>query len=145
MPYPKTIPQWLEIAFAELGVHETPGANSTARIAEYLKTCRLGPSDEIGWCSAFVNWVFCQCPIIGTNSGLARSWLMWGETCDPRLGAIVVLKRAAFAGSGHVGFQLDFHDGILYVLGGNQGDRVGVSRYLETDVLGYRWPKGKFV
>ncbi len=145
MPYPKTIPYWLEIALAELGVHETAGPGSTARINEYLKTCSLAPSDEIPWCSAFMNWIFNQCAMDGTKSGLARSWLNWGEVTEPHIGSIVILTRPeAGPQAGHVGFQIDQHDGFIYVLGGNQGDRVGVSRYLSAQVIGYRKPKTLF-
>lgn len=145
MPYCKTIPFWLEIALAELGVHEILGSVSSDRINEYLKTCSLAPNDEIPWCSAFVNWVMAQTFIKGTNNGMARSWLTWGEVTEPRLGCIVVFSRPeGGATAGHVGIQLDNSAGKVTVIGGNQNNRVGISQYLAATVLGYRWPKSLF-
>ena len=52
----------LAIAQGEVGVHETPGPGTTARVAEYLSGCvRSGRliglvGDGPAWCCAFVGW-----------------------------------------------------------------------------------------
>lgn len=136
--------RWMEIAMDEVGVHETAGPDFTPRIIEYHSTTGLGAaSDEVPWCSAFVNWVMEQAGIGGTGSAAARSWLHWGVSMDaPVFGCIVVLARGSNPAQGHVGFFCD-EDGFggIRLLGGNQNDEVKVARYDKSKVLGYRWPK----
>jgi len=64
----------LEIARAEIGTKEMQGKTANPRILEYHQTTKLKAlSDEVAWCSAFVNWVLKQAGIEGTDSSLARS------------------------------------------------------------------------
>ena len=128
----------------ELGVHEILGAEANARIVEYASHTSLkATSDEVAWCSSFANFVAFMSGVKGTNSASARSWLDWGQVLDvPILGCIVVFKRGA-PPSGHVAFcdHPDISNGIIRVIGGNQGDSVKVARFPVADVLGYRCPK----
>lgn len=130
-------------ASAEIGVKETPGAAATPRIVEYAKHTSLkATSDEIAWCSSFANFVTDAAGFKGTGSAAARSWLDWGVPLDkPILGCIVVFKRGA-PPSGHVAIcdHPDISNGIIRVVGGNQGDSVKVARFPVADVLGYRSP-----
>lgn len=128
-----------QIAKQELGVHETSGSAATQRIIEYHATTTLkATSDEVSWCSSFVNWCVVQAGLRGTNSAAARSWLNWGHVvADPKEGDIVVFKRGA-PPSGHVSFFVRSDGGTLYCLGGNQSDQVKISGYAKADVLGYR-------
>jgi len=132
-----------ETARTELGVKETPGAAATPRIVEYAKHTTLrATSDEVPWCSSFANFVTDTSGFKGTGLANARSWLKWGVPIDkPVLGCVVVLKRGA-PPSGHVAFcdHEDISNGIVRVIGGNQGDAVKVSRFPVADVLGYRSP-----
>lgn len=138
-------PYWLDIARAEVGVHElSPG--DSARVLEYLRTVDLSAvgelTDEVSWCSAYVNWVMEQAGIAGTDSAAARSWLNWGTPISgPRHGAIAVLKRGTQSWQGHVGFVTDWDSTFVYILGGNQRNKVSVSIYERARVIGYRWPK----
>ena len=122
------IPFWLSTAFAELG---------QADEAKYGGT----PGEP--WCSLFLKWVFGQTFMpVDEVTAMARSWLKWGkEILTPQTGAIAVFSRPeGGADAGHVAIYLDSHNGYVYVLGGNQSGRVGISRYLAAQVLGYRWP-----
>ncbi|MFN3676797.1 MAG: TIGR02594 family protein [Sphingomonas pseudosanguinis] len=92
------------------------------------------------WCAAFVNAVLATNGLKGTGSLSARSFLGYGEATDtPNKGDIVVTRRGNDPTKGHVGFY-DGTDarGRIRVLGGNTGDKVGVSTYARTDVLGFR-------
>lgn len=136
--------QMLAIAQKEIGITETPGNRSTARIVEYLRTTTLdrddANKDETPWCSAFACWVGAKAGLKTTRSAMARSWLKWGvETKTPIPGAIVVFRRGA-PPSGHVAFVLAVRGDAVEVVGGNQGDGVCKRRYLSTLVLGYRIP-----
>lgn len=135
------VPPWLPIALGELGTVEMPGAANNSRILEYHKATSLQASqDAVPWCSSFTNWVLREAGITGTNSAAARSFASWGKAVRPCLGAIVVMSRGANPAHGHVGFFLDARDGVLFLLGGNQNDRVSIAQYGASRVLGYRWP-----
>lgn len=139
-------PVWLRIARMERGVKERPGAEHHPRILEYLQTVDLEGvgelTDEISWCSAFVQWCLEKADISGTGSAAARSWLHWGELIgEPRIGAVVVLKRGTEAWQGHVGFVTGVHGNNIVVLGGNQNNEVCEQPYSKSKVLGYRWPR----
>lgn len=141
-------PPWMEIAERELarGVHEIPGPEANPRIVQYhAATSFEATSDEVPWCSSFVNYCLQHAGYEGTRSAAARSWLTWGEPIDdPRYGAIVVLARGKNPAQGHVAF-LTAHreeDGNLLLLGGNQGNAVSIAAFGTERVLSYRWPKG---
>lgn len=134
-----------EIASKELGVHETPGLEATARIVEYDKHTTLkASSDEVAWCSAFANFVVDTAKFVGTHSAAARSWLNWGIKLDaPIKGCIVVMDRHDVnnPNAAHVTFFSHFVDaGTVACLGGNQSDQVKVSNFPIAKVLGYRSP-----
>lgn len=145
--------RWMDIAMAELGVHENslPGQHSR-RIVEYHTATSLRAStDEVPWCSSFVNWVMRQAGYRGTNSALARSWLEWGFALTaPRPGAITVIRRKGASrdcstGSStgfHVAFYVGSGPAHVRLLGGNQGDQVRYSNFTlgSYEVRGYRWP-----
>jgi len=137
------LPGWLEVALGELqqGVHEVPGPASNPRIVEYLQGLGTGGGDETPWCAAFVGWCLKHSGHPGTGLPNARSYLGWGQPTELRLGAAAVLWRGARDGwQGHVAFILDTSDSSLYLLGGNQGDRVSVAAYPKDRLLGLRWP-----
>ncbi len=132
-----------EIAKGEIGVKEIAGVKANIRIKEYHFTTTLkAESDEIPWCSSFVNWCIIQAGGKGTNFAWARSWLAWGKKIDkPVAGDIVIFSRGSNINQGHVGFLASKPKAYLpyvLVLGGNQNNAVNVSRYLKWNVLGYR-------
>ena len=93
----------------------------------------------MSWCSSFVNWCVTRAGLVGAISKAARSWLDWGEACEPQYGCICVLWRGAPSGwQGHVGILVGEDHSNVYLLGGNQSNRVRVSRYPKSQVLGYR-------
>lgn len=136
--------EFLRIAKAEIGVHETPGCSANSRIIEYDATTTLkAQSDEVPWCSAFVNWVCQQAGLKGTQSAAARSWLNWGDEARSIVpGCIAVLKRGDNSALGHVGFVSDKTSLSILLLGGNQDNSVCEKVFLKTHVISYRVPSG---
>jgi uncharacterized protein (TIGR02594 family) len=132
---------WVRVAEREGFVQEWPGPRHHPRILEYHATTTLeADSDEVAWCSSFVNWCLERVRVPGTGSALAKSWLDWGdELCVPQPDSIVVLQGES-SGAGHVGFLIEARDGEVLLLGGNQEDRVGIRAYPAGRVLSYRWP-----
>lgn len=148
-----TPPRWLSIALDETGVKETPGAEATPRILTYWKEGQPGwqtYGDEQPWCSVFVNWCMAQAGIKGTDSPAARSWLTWGVSVEPRIGAVTVVRGRPrrgklTTGSGwHVALWLGQTKTHVVLIGGNQGNAVKTSHFplAEWDVVATRWPEG---
>lgn len=134
--------KWLEEALKELGdgVHEIPGPESNPRVSEYHSVTAGGTSqDDVPWCASFVSWCLERASIQSTRSKAARSYLDWGVPTEPRFGAVTVLSRGSNPQSGHVGFYCGTRNGMIYLLGGNQGDRVSVARYPAHRLLAMRW------
>lgn len=139
-------PIWMNIALQELGVHETPGPKATKRIVEYDSTTTLGAtSDEVPWCSSFVNWCIRQARKkdlsidLETRSAAAASWSRWGQELEyGTYGCIVVMDRP---GGNHVFFYLDEDADGVFGLGGNQSDAVCKRHYSWDDITNFRWPK----
>jgi uncharacterized protein (TIGR02594 family) len=136
---------WFEIAKTEMdaGVEEITGPNHNPRVLEYHATTTLrAGTDEVAWCSAFVNWCIERAGFKGTKSAAAKSWLKWGQALDePRQGCIIVFDRGTQPWQGHVGFYAGEHGTEhVYVLGGNQRNQVNISSYRKRKIVGYRWP-----
>lgn len=127
----------IDIARAELalGVAEVPGVKDNPRIRMYHATTQGGAApDETAWCSSFANYCVEQAGLIGTDSKWARSWhdKKWGAdvSTNPQAGDIVVFRRTgAGEDGGHVGFFISEDKDTVELLGGNQGNRISISRY----------------
>jgi len=137
------IPPWLSAAIREKDVEEVPGDGSNPRILEYFKSTTLDATDDgVPWCAAFVGWCLEQAGIDGTKSARARSYLDWGVSISkPIQGCLVILSRGPDKLAGHVGFYWSEDGDQVYLLGGNQQDRVCVRGYYKYNVLGYRVPE----
>lgn len=131
------------LAARYLGVEELPGASDHPLIQWWLSLCNLplASHDEVPWCSAFVNGIAWELGLMRSKSALARSWLTIGAECRADAAraddTIVVLARGP-APFGHVGFFSSVGPNLVYVLGGNQANRVSVFPFPATAVLGYR-------
>ncbi len=135
---------WMEIAEGELGQAEVPGSGDNPRIREYHASASDGHemADSVPWCSSFCGFVLQEAGITGTGNRMARSYLKWGTKLDtPKFGCVVVLRRGNDPNSGHVGFFHSRAKGRVFLLGGNQGDKVSVQGFPESQVIGYRWPE----
>jgi uncharacterized protein (TIGR02594 family) len=134
----------LKIAFNELGTEEIPGDEHNPEILKYAsETGMVGiTTDEIPWCSTFVNWVAWKCGLQLSGKPNARSWLNVGtRVVLPEPGDIVIFWREnPQSWKGHVGFFLGLSPDSkrVYCLGGNQGNRVSVSAYRLNTVLSYQ-------
>lgn len=131
-------------------INERPGPDKNhPAIVWFHELCRLPDStDEVPWCSSFVNWVCWLHRMTRSKSAAARSWLLVGvpKPLDKAmLGDVVVLKRGAqqpgpdvIKAPGHVGFYAGFANGQVHLIGGNQSNSVTIARYPAESVLGVR-------
>lgn len=144
---------WYDIAKAELGIKENSKSDKhNARIIEYHSSTSLAAkTDEIPWCSSFVNWIITQSGYKGTNNALAKSWLDWGlKVTFPKQGDIVVIQKKTVSSDQNTGSSTGYHVAFfdsksvthIRLLGGNQRDSVKYSTYNLSgyDVKGYRRP-----
>lgn len=140
----------LEIAKAQIGVLEFKGAGSNPNIVEMWRVGRVaGPpvnDDDVAWCSAFL----CACVetagIKSTRSGLAKSWIKWGQPLNrPRVGGICVLNRANDPAGrdwrGHVGIIAAVAETTIRLLSGNANNSVCVAEFARERIAagGLRW------
>lgn len=136
--------EFLRIAFNELGTEEIIGSKHNPEILKYATETGISgiTSDEIPWCSTFINWVAQKAGLEISGKPNARSWLNVGVKTDaPEPGDIVIFWRESpQSWKGHVGIfmGISLDKKRVYCLGGNQGNRVSVSAYRINTVLSYQ-------
>lgn len=140
-----TVPVHVAVALSQIGVVEWPGQKESNPIIEaYHGMTRAGESpDHVPWCSSFLCWVMEMSGIPSTKSKSASSWRTWGNPCDPsQLGAVIFLgkKDPDAGGTGHVGISLGISGKTLFLLGGNQADRVDIGTRPVSRITAARYP-----
>lgn len=134
----------IQIASAEVGVHEVAGPEHNPRILQFAREAGFESvkEDEVPWCSIFMNWVAMKAGMERTHSASARSWLNAGVPVEhPEPGDVVVFWRQKIdSWQGHVGLFMGYSDDHIriYSLGGNQGNQVSITAYPASQVLGFR-------
>ena len=131
---------WMTVAQSQLGQTEIKGHRNNPQIVAYHASTTLqAKTDEVAWCSSFVNWTLKQVGIQGTNSASSQSRKHWGQRLKrPVYGCIAILSHK---GGGHVAFVAGINkNGRLVLLGGNQHDTVNYSAFKGNMVFVY--PKG---
>lgn len=133
-----------------VGTREIGGVSSQPLIAAMLSLdSPIGISDEIPWCSAYMNFIAWLLRLPRSKSLAARSWLTVGTPIhldQARPGFdVVILNRAngpkdpnVLKAPGHVGWFAGCDGNTVTLLGGNQSDSVSLSRFPVSDVLGVR-------
>ena len=123
-----------------LGESEFAGIASNPIIDKFLKVFGLS-GDEVAWCSAYVGYVMdINGYDITSQDASARSWLKFGtKTLSPKRGDIVILWRESIhSWKGHVGFFDRVEGNKVFLLGGNQGNRVSIKHYTIYRVLTFQ-------
>ena len=147
----------LNVMLHLVGSREMKGEPDNPWIVAMIATCKKEKisteelSDEIPWCSAYVNTGCVLAGYRGTGSLRARSWLRAGREVnadDVRRGDIAVLGRGrkpwpgknVVAAPGHVGFVDSYYpeSATINLLAGNQGNKVSFKTYALEDVLAFR-------
>jgi uncharacterized protein (TIGR02594 family) len=126
---------WMRTALAEVGTREVPGAAANAQILAYFNAANFTTTDDTGeqnaWCASFVTWVMKQNGYTPPrNPFRALAWENFGKKINaPVYGALGIKPRAT--GGGHISFVVGKStDGnSLFMLGGNQDNRVSIARY----------------
>lgn len=142
---PTSMP-WLESAFQLIGSREQPGLGSNEAIIGWAQNLGISDyhDDDIPWCGLFV--AHCIGSQLSEESLpvyplRARSWLNFGCSLSPQLGAVMVFWRQnPDCGKGHVGFYWAEDQDYYHILGGNQSNSVSITRVAKNRLLSARWP-----
>ncbi|MCT4629776.1 TIGR02594 family protein [Winogradskyella sp.] len=135
--------QLINKALSEYGVKEIVGSKDNRRILKYFNDLGFEGKklkDETAWCSAFANWVAKTSGYEFSGKLNARSWLNVGTSVvNPEVGDIVIFWRdSPLSWKGHVAFFIKETKGYVYVLGGNQSNKVCIKAYPKNRVLDYK-------
>lgn len=135
----------MQIAKDSIGLKEIPGAKHNSTIQSWL--ARLGAwwrDDETPWCGVFVAHCMKEAGLpVPQHWMRAKAWADYGSnlrSTHVAPGAILVFARQ---GGGHVGFYAGEDSTYFYVLGGNQGNAVTISKIAKARCIAIRWPKGE--
>ena len=153
MTYPKgyewlgnvgQLPRTILEGLALHGTVETPGAANSPVIMGWAKEAGKDiaasyGADSVPWCGLYAAVVVKRAgkPVI-SGPLWARNWAKFGQGVDKAgLGDVLVFVRD---GGGHVGFYIAEDDTAYHVLGGNQSDKVCITRILKSRCIAKRRP-----
>ncbi|KQC30182.1 TIGR02594 family protein [Flagellimonas eckloniae] len=133
----------IEIALSQFGIREIVGEEDNPEVLKYFDDLGWDGKDlkdETAWCAALVYWVLLKAGYKVSGKLNARSLLRVGvKTEAPEMGDIVVLwRKSPDDWRGHTGFFIRETEDLIFILGGNQGNRVSIQQYPKTRLLEYR-------
>src|SRR5918911_4916431 len=136
---------WFIVATALKGVSEVRGSVDNPKIVEMFRISGHPEvkDDETPWCAAFVGSCLRLSGYRSSGNLGARSYENFGLDLKgkPQHGCIVVFTRGdPTAHTGHVAFYDHENGDHIFVLGGNQGDKVTTARFPKGRVIAYRMP-----
>jgi len=137
------------------GIKEIPGMEDHPLILWWHSLVSINQAtkeetDEIPWCSSFINGICWELDLPRTETARARHWLMQGIAVNleeaKRGFDVVIFKRGkepqpeatVVNAPGHVAFYHSHTSEYVQVLGGNQSNEVKHSSYATSRVLGVR-------
>lgn len=131
----------MSAALSYYGTKEIAGKRHNPRIVRWLRAVIPGAyRDETPWCSAFMYAIASEVGVKLPTKTPARaiSWKSIGPhaTLDQvQQGDIVVLTRKSrHAWARHVGLYVRHSKNYIWLLGGNQGDTVTITRYRRSRI-----------
>jgi uncharacterized protein (TIGR02594 family) len=139
---PRTIQQGLKL----YGTAEVVGKGSNKTIISWRDELNIAGNpvvgfsdDDVPWCGLFAAIVTYRAGYDPVNSPLwARNWAKFGKaSTKPGLGDVLVFVRET---GGHVGFYVAEDATAYHVLGGNQSNRVSITRVAKARLIAARRP-----
>lgn len=143
------LPNTIKLALAEFGVAEVVGKGSNRTIISWRDELNQAgvkisgySDDDIPWCGLFAAIITLR--RMGKASEVvkdplwARNWQEYGvKSPKAGLGDILVFVRN---GGGHVGFYVAEDTSAYHVLGGNQSNKVCITRVAKDRCIAVRRP-----
>ncbi|WP_424630046.1 TIGR02594 family protein [Bradyrhizobium sp. SYSU BS000235] len=135
-------PKMLLEALSLFGTLEGPGAKDNPTIMAWAAELALSKTyshDSIPWCGLFMAIVAKRAGKQPVDSSLwALSWADFGKLAPvPMLGDVLTFKRN---GGGHVALYVGEDFGAYHCLGGNQSDKVCITRIAKSRLYRARRP-----
>lgn len=135
-----------ELALADVGVREFPGATHNPKVLAYFADAGFPGvrDDETAWCAAAMGAWLKRAGYRPSGKLTARSYLDWGEPvdiADARPGDILIIPRGDSSWQGHVTFIHRDLGAFFECVGGNQTNAVTKQKYPKTPkkrILGIR-------
>jgi hypothetical protein len=100
------------------------------------------------WCAMTVNAALIESGYLATYDAAAASFATYGTACEPKFGAIIVVRHVS--GAHHVAFfhsWLDEFDRLAVLFGGNQSNALQKSAFNlsgnsrgHDEIMACRWP-----
>lgn len=141
------LPRTVVEAARLIGVAEVVGKGSNRTIIGWRDELNLAgwkitgySDDDIPWCGLFAAIVAHRAgKLVPENPLWARNWTKFGSPqVKPVLGDVLVFQRPG--GGGHVGFYIGEDATAFHVLGGNQGNKVSITRIRKERCIAVRQP-----
>lgn len=149
VPALRGLPLTIRLALAEYGVQEVIGSGSNRTILAWRDELNLAgvkvagySDDSVPWCGLFAA-IICyrrqkRPEEIPSSPLWARNWANYGVASpQASLGDILVFQRPS---GGHVGFYVAEDATAYHVLGGNQSDKVCITRVAKARCIAVRRP-----
>lgn len=135
-------PRMLVEALALFGTVEAPGSRDNPTILAWASEVGLSKTyshDSIPWCGLFMAVVAKRAGKPVVDSPLwALSWADFGKAVSaPMLGDVLTFKRN---GGGHVALYVGEDASAYHCLGGNQSDKVCITRIAKSRLYRARRP-----
>lgn len=140
-----TKPAWLSLAESLVGIREYPGSGNNPTImgwAQYTSQQRVYTNDGIAWCGLFMGYLMKRSgyPLM-PNPLWARNWATWGTAlARPSYGCVMAFRRGPE--NGHVALYISEDATHYHILGGNQSNKVCVTKMQKSLLISPRWPNG---
>jgi uncharacterized protein (TIGR02594 family) len=143
---PRTIAECIKLH----GVQEVVGKGSNKTIIGWRDELNQAGAkisgysdDDIAWCGLFSAIVayrrMNRAEEVVKDPLWARNWLKYGtKSKTAMLGDVLVFSRG---NGGHVGFYVAEDNACYHVFGGNQSNRVSITRIAKNRLLGVRSPQ----
>lgn len=143
------IPNTIRYALEEYGVKEIVGRGSNRTIIGWRDELNQAgvrisgfSDDDIPWCGLFAAIVayrrLKRADEVVKSPLWARNWAKYGvPSPNPGMGDILVFSRGS---GGHVGFYVAEDVTAYHVLGGNQSNKVCITRIAKSRLLAARRP-----
>lgn len=145
-------PNTITLALAEYGVTEVVGRGSNRTIIAWRDELNLAgvkitgySDDDIAWCGLFAAIItyrrMNKASEVVKDPLWARNWVDYGvKAVVPSLGDVLVFSRG---NGGHVAFYIGEDASCYHILGGNQSDKVCITRIQKSRLLAARRPPYK--
>ena len=149
LPKLKGLPNNIKVALSLYGTAEIVGKSSNKTILEWRDELNQAgvritgySDDDIPWCGLLV--AYCTLKRVNKAEEVvkdplwARNWAKYGvKASEAALGDVLVFVRN---GGGHVGFYVAEDKTTFHVLGGNQSNKVCITRIAKNRCIARRRP-----